>query len=138
MRASLLASAIASMFRCSRLEAWSIQGHRPCLAVRGRRSRTTCAACTNSVLTYLLPRLDILPRMVRSPVDSCFGIKPSGEIAPLLEAGAIADRRHHRAGDDRADARNAHEPLATRILLGQRFDLGRHGGNAFVQAAPVL
>src|SRR5262249_25893884 len=37
--------------------------------LRGRRSRTTCAACANSVLTYLLPRLDLLPRMVRSPVD---------------------------------------------------------------------
>src|SRR5262245_41107122 len=77
MRASLLASAIASMLRCSRFDACSIQGHSPCLAVLGRRSRTTCAACTNSVLTYLFPRLDILPRMVRSPVDSCFGIRPS-------------------------------------------------------------
>jgi len=36
-----------------------------------------CAAWTNSVRTYLLPRLDILPRMVRSPVDSCFGMSPS-------------------------------------------------------------
>jgi hypothetical protein len=24
-----------------------------------------------------LPRLDMLPRMVRSPVDICFGTKPS-------------------------------------------------------------
>jgi hypothetical protein len=64
--------------------------------------------------------------------------QPGGEIATLLEAGAIADRRHHRTRDDRANARNAHEPLATLILLGQRFDLSRHGGNAFVQSAPVL
>ena len=51
----------------------AIQGHRPRFAVLGRRTRTTCAACTNSVLMYLLPRLEILPRIVRSPVDSCFG-----------------------------------------------------------------
>src|SRR5437762_2768750 len=37
----------------------------------------TWAACTNSVLKYLLPRLEILPRIVRSPVDSCFGTRPS-------------------------------------------------------------
>jgi hypothetical protein len=65
--------AIASMLRCSRFDACSIQGHRPRFAVLGRRTRTTCAACTNSVLMYLLPRLEILPRIVRSPVDSCFG-----------------------------------------------------------------
>jgi len=39
-------------------------------------------------------------------------------------SGAIADRRHHRAGDDRTDARNAHQPLAAPVLLGQRFNLG--------------
>jgi len=43
----------------------------------GRRASTTCAACTNSVRKYLLPRLEILPRIVRSPVDSCFGTSPS-------------------------------------------------------------
>ena len=64
--------AIASMLRCSRFDACSIQGHRPRFAVLGRRTRTTCAACTNSVLMYLLPRLEILPRIVRSPVDSCY------------------------------------------------------------------
>src|SRR6266511_4797697 len=77
MRASLLASAIASMLRWSRFDACSIHGHKPRIAALGRRARTTCAACTNSVLRYLLPRLEILPRMVRSPVDSCFGTSPS-------------------------------------------------------------
>src|SRR6266567_7846161 len=90
------------------------------------------AACTNSVLRYLLPRLEILPRMVRSPVDSCFGTSPSQapKVASLLEAGAIADRRHHGARDDRADARHRHQALATLILLRQCFDLGRHARNA--------
>src|SRR6266566_4475332 len=77
MRASLLASAIASMLRWSRFDACSIHGHKPRIAALGRRARTTCAACTNSVLRYLLPRLEILPRIVRSPVDSCFGTSPS-------------------------------------------------------------
>src|SRR4029453_12941596 len=77
MRASLLASAIASMLRWSRFDACSIQGHKPRIAALGRRTRTTCAACTNSVLKYLLPRLEILPRIVRSPVDTCFGTSPS-------------------------------------------------------------
>src|SRR6266700_4670465 len=128
MRASLLASAIASMLRWSRFDACSIQGHKPHIAARGRRTRTTCAACTNSVLRYLLPRLEILPRMVRSTVDSCFGTSPSQapKVASLLEAGAIADRRHHGTRDDRADARHRHQALATLILLRQRFDLGRH------------
>src|SRR5215471_6356519 len=64
--------------------------------------------------------------------------QPGGKIAPLLEAGAIADRRHDRAGDDRAHARNAHEPLATLVLLCQCFDLARYAGNPLVQASPVL
>ena len=64
--------------RCARrLEAWWIHGHRARLAAAGRRSRTTWAACTKRVRRYLLPRLEILPSMVRSPVDSCFGTRPS-------------------------------------------------------------
>src|ERR1700721_2393782 len=101
MRASLLASAIASMLRCSRFEACPTQGHKPRIAALGRRSRTTCAACTDSVLRYLLPRLEILPRIVRSPVDSCFGTSPSQ--ATLLEASAVANRRYHGTRDNRTD-----------------------------------
>src|SRR6516162_1333632 len=52
-------------------------GHKLRIAAFGRRASTTCAACTNSVRKYLLPRLEILPRIVRSPVDSCFGTRPS-------------------------------------------------------------
>src|ERR1700720_4407311 len=140
MRASLLASAIANMLRCSRFEACSTQGHKPRIAALGRRSRTTCAACTNSVLRYLLPRLEILPRIVRSPVDSCFGTspQPSAKVAALLESGAVADRRHHGARDDRSDARHRHQALTTVVLLRQRFDFGRPGCNALVKPTPVL
>src|SRR6266852_2282981 len=42
--------------------------------------------------------------------------QPSAEVASLLEAGAIADRRHHGTRDDRADARHGHQALATLIL----------------------
>jgi hypothetical protein len=37
----------------------------------------TWAARTKRVRRYLLPRLEILPSKVRSPVDSCFGTRPS-------------------------------------------------------------
>src|SRR5215472_12216288 len=78
MRASLLASAIASRLRCARrLEAFSIHGHKARIAAAGRRSMTTWAAWTKRVRRYLLPRLEILPSLVRSPVDSCFGTRPS-------------------------------------------------------------
>src|SRR6266567_5182829 len=93
MRASLLASAIASMLRWSRFDACSTQGHKPRIAARGRRTRTTCAACTNNVLRYLLPRLEILPRIVRSPVDSCFGTSPSQVAIGWVLGGPGNDTR---------------------------------------------
>jgi hypothetical protein len=37
---------------------------------RIQHASTTCAACTNGVRRYLLPRLEILPRIVRSPAGS--------------------------------------------------------------------
>src|SRR6266542_6990228 len=64
--------------------------------------------------------------------------QPGAEVASLLEACAIADRRHHGTRDDRTDTRDSHQSLAAVILLRQRFDLGRYGLNALVQPAPVL
>src|SRR5215471_5997552 len=102
MRASLLARAIASMLRCSRLDACSIQGHKPRIAALGRRASTTCAACTNSVRRYLLPRLEILPRIVRpGRLLLWYESQPGTEVASLREACAVADRRHHGTRDDR-------------------------------------
>src|SRR6185369_17310259 len=77
MRASLLASAIASTLRCSRFLAASIQGLSPWRSQLMGLISTTQAACTNRTRRYRLPRLDILPRIVRSPVDICFGTSPS-------------------------------------------------------------
>src|SRR5260370_857998 len=120
MRASLLASAIASMLRWSRFDACSIQGHKPRIAVLDRRARTTCAACTNSVLRYLLPRLEILPRIVRSPVDSCFGTSPSQapKSRPCLNPVPLP-----------IAATTALEMKSPQILLFRRLDRHEvHGG----------
>src|SRR5262245_40050895 len=64
--------------------------------------------------------------------------EPSSEVASLTEAGAIADRGHHGARDDRPDPRQRHQPLAAAIILCQPFDLGRNRFDALVEAAPVL
>src|SRR6266513_168448 len=64
--------------------------------------------------------------------------QPGAEAASLLKAGAIANRRHHRARGDRADPRYAAQALTAVVLLRQSFDLGRYGCNALVQAVPVL
>jgi hypothetical protein len=46
--------------------------------------------------------------------------KPGGEIAPLLKAAAIADRRHHRARDD--GAANPRVPVFRRMRAGVQQD----------------
>src|SRR5262249_19355123 len=140
MRASLLARAIASMLRCSLLDACSIQGHKPRIAALGRRASTTCAACTNSVRRYLLPRLEILPRIVRSPVDSCFGTSPSHapKSRPCVNPAPLPIAATKATRDDRADPRHCHHPLASLILFHERFDVSRHRCNALVQTTPVL
>src|SRR5437867_3507259 len=121
MRASLLARAIASMLRWSRFDACSIHGHKLRIAALGRRTRTTCAACTNSVLRYLLPRLEILPRIVRSPVDSCFGTSPSQapKSRPCLNPAPLP-----------IAATTAHAMQSQQIQLLRRLDRHKvHGGS---------
>ena len=57
-----------------------------------------------------------------------FGDKPqpSGKVAAFGEPISSTDRGHHRrAGDDRADAGDADQPLATAILARNRLDLIR-------------
>ncbi len=117
-------------------DACSIQGHKPRIAALGRRTRTTCAACTNSVLKYLLPRLEILPRIVRSPVDSCFGTRPSQAPKSRTQpqpsrvgAGGAAGPSHYRTfGLTLASqrwARRASERLSSsepQVLAAQLLD----------------
>ena len=89
--ASLLASAIARTLRCSRFLAASIHGLSPCRSQLCGLINTTQAACTNRTRRYRLPRFDILPRMVRSPVDICFGTRPSqaAKSRPLENASPV-------------------------------------------------
>lgn len=77
MRASLLASATASLFLCIRSAA--LLSHSPKLNLGqlcGLIS-ITFAACTKSIRKYRLPRLDIRPRTARPPVLYCLGTKPT-------------------------------------------------------------
>src|SRR4029453_5787740 len=76
IRASLLASAIASTLRCSRFLAASIQDLSPWRSQLFGLISTTHAACPNKNRKWRLPRFDILPRMVRSPVEICLGTRP--------------------------------------------------------------
>src|SRR4029077_18432918 len=68
-----------------------------------------------------------------------FGDKtqPSGEVAAFGERIPGADRRHHRAGDDRPDPRHAHQPLATGILARKGSDLARQAFDPLIQPTPV-
>ncbi len=64
-------------------------------------------------------------RIVRSPVEICLGTGTShAPRSRPFENRAIADRGHHRARDDRSDARHRDQPLARRILIGRCFDVG--------------
>src|SRR6516165_7887866 len=163
MRASLLASVIANMLRWSRFDACSIQGHKLRIAAFGRRANTTCAACTNSVRRYLLPRLEILPRIVRSPVDSCFGTSPSQapksrpcvKPAPLPIAATTAlemigptpgtvrgrDRlsrlQQRLIGGRVGPEQNGHSPHVRRGLLEQPQPLAAHGWLGKFEASNV-
>jgi hypothetical protein len=58
-------------------------------------------------------------------------------VAAFRERIAGADRGHHGARDDRADARDRHQSLAAFVLPSQRFDLAGETLNARVQEAPV-
>src|SRR5215469_7067682 len=51
--------------------------------------------------------------------------QPSGEVAALGERISGTDGRYRRAGDDRPDARHAHQPLAASIPARKRLDLTR-------------
>ena len=77
------------------------------------RIRRTFAAWINSVRRYLLPRLEMRPRIERPPVLYCRGTRPSqaAEVAPAIKGLAGADRGDKAGRDQRPDAGNAHQPL---------------------------
>jgi hypothetical protein len=63
--------------------------------------------------------------------------EPGGEVAPLGEHLAAADRGQHGARDDRSDARHRHQTLARRVLLHQFCDVARQAFDALVKPPPV-
>ena len=76
--------------------------------------------------------------MVRSPVDICFGqSRPGAEVAAFREHVSSADRGHHCARDDRANAGHRHQSLAGLISTGQRFDFAGQPLDTLIQPAPV-
>ena len=79
----------------------------------------------------------MLPRMVRSPVDICFGTSPSQapksrplqNTSPVPIAATIAL--------EMMGPMPRHQPLAVRILTGERFNLVGEVLNACIQVTPV-
>jgi hypothetical protein len=63
--------------------------------------------------------------------------EPGAEVAAFGEHVSGADRGHHRARDDGADAGDRHQPLAVLILTGERFNLAGEAVDARIEPAPV-
>src|SRR5215467_9991795 len=76
MRASLLAKATASLFLCNCSDAELSQGPKLYRAQLCGRIRRTFAAWISNVRRYLLPRLEMRPRMDRPPVLYWRGTMP--------------------------------------------------------------
>src|SRR5579859_7053900 len=140
MRASLLASATASLFLCNRSEA--AVSHAPKLyrAQLCGRIKSTFAAWINSVRRYLLPRLEMRPRIERPPVLYCRGTRPSQapEVAPATKGLSGADRGDKTGRNQRPDARHAHQTLALGLDVAEFFDCTGDVPDALVQVAPVV
>src|ERR1019366_3533478 len=63
--------------------------------------------------------------------------QPGGKVAALGEHIPCADRCHHRAGDDRPNARNTHQPFTTGVSARDGFDLFRQTLDPLVEPTPV-
>jgi hypothetical protein len=98
MRASLLANATASLFLCNRSDAELSHGPKLYRAQLCGRIRRTLAAWIGSMRRYLLPRLEMRPRIDRPPVLCCRGKSPSQAAKSRLRSKSLtaADGCHHR------------------------------------------
>src|SRR5207244_5625942 len=116
IRASLLASAIASTLRCSRFLAASIQVEPVALPALWPDQHHPCRLHKQNPQVAVTP-LRYLAEDGAVPGRYLLGdkAKPGGEVAAFGEHIACADRRYHRAGDDRPNARNTHQPLTTGV-----------------------
>jgi hypothetical protein len=81
----------------------------------------------------------MLPRIVPVSRGDLLRYKPEPvtEVAAFGEHVTGADRGHHRARDDGADAGYRHQPHAVLILTGERFNLVGEAFDARIQVAPV-
>ena len=74
-----------------------------------RHASTTCAACTNSVRRFRrLAGARAEAGVDLGSHDPGQNLQARQQIAPLCEAGAIADRRYCGTRDDWADPRHCH------------------------------
>src|SRR5215472_7505583 len=139
MRASLLASATARTLWCRRFLAASIQDLSPWRSQLFGLMRTTQAACTNKTRRWRLPRFDILPRMVRSPVEICLGTSPSqaAKSRPLPNASPVpmaATIALEMIGPMPGTLINRSQPASRRA---RGFDLPRQSLDPLIEPAPV-
>src|SRR5262252_4418312 len=142
MRASLLASAIASTLWCRRWAAAAIQGWRPWRCHVAGLSSTTRAAWTKRVRRYA----QVLVAAFGNPAqDGAIAggdllgdeTKPGTEVAALGEGVTGSDGGNRDAGDDGADAWHRHQALTGRVVLSKQLDLKGNTVDALIQPPPV-
>ena len=139
-RASLLASATASLFLCNRSDAVVSHAPKPYRAQWCGRIRSTLAAWINNVRNYLLPRLKMRSRIERPPVLYCRVTRPSqaAKSRPRSKASPVAIEATMPVQISGPTPWNTHQPLALGLGPAELFNLGGDGLNALVQGAPVL
>src|SRR5215831_18559251 len=120
MRASLLASAIASTLWCKRCAAAAIQGRRPWRSQVAGLSSTTRAALDEQGAQVLITSFGNLPEdgAIAGGDLLRHEAKPGAEVATLGEGITGSDGGNRGAGDDGADARHRHQALTGRVVLG--------------------
>src|SRR6516164_3062837 len=64
--------------------------------------------------------------------------QPRGKVAPFCKGASVADRSDHRTCDDRADARNGHQPSTAHVSTSQTFYLIRHPLDPLIKMCPIL
>jgi hypothetical protein len=100
----------------------------------------TFAAWMNRVLRYLLPRLEMRPRMDRPPVLYWRGTRPSHapKSRPRSNASPVPNGGDHGGRDRWANAGNAHEALAVGLLLADLCDLAGDRIDPLIEGNPVF
>jgi hypothetical protein len=64
--------------------------------------------------------------------------KPGSKVTAFAKGSAIADRSHHRTGDDRANPWNRDQLLAAFVSARQGLDLIGHRFDALIEISPIL